>query len=153
QRDGPLRLLGCLRAPSRCTNIPQGKPHDQREGRSLKLTLVRKNGAGHALSGCPDVDVLEAAHIYPFKGDHTNVPSNGILMRADLHTLFDLGRLSVNPENYLIKISSTIQNKQYRNLDGKKLRLPRQKELRPSKKSLRYHFDLFHEKEGKNEKT
>lgn len=40
-------------------------------------------------------DVLEAAHIIPYKykGDDTNRCDNGLLLRADIHTRFDLGSL------------------------------------------------------------
>lgn len=51
-----------------------------------------------AMSGCTVASALEAAHIMPYQGPGTNHPSNGLLLRADLHTLFDLGLLSVDHE-------------------------------------------------------
>jgi HNH endonuclease len=35
------------------------------------------------------LDILEAAHISPYRGEEDNHPENGLLLRADLHTLFD----------------------------------------------------------------
>ena len=40
-----------------------------------------------AVTGCDLVDALEAAHIVPHRGTHTNVVRNGLLLRADIHTL------------------------------------------------------------------
>jgi hypothetical protein len=51
-----------------------------------------------AISGCEIEEVLEAAHINPFMGDHTNRVTNGLLLRADVHTLFDCGLVTVNAD-------------------------------------------------------
>jgi predicted restriction endonuclease len=46
-----------------------------------------------AVTGC-DVEVaLEAAPIEPYQGPHSNDIANGLLLRADVHPLFDLGYL------------------------------------------------------------
>lgn len=47
------------------------------------------------LSGSPCVVVLEAAHVLPHKGEHSNHVANGLLLRADIHTLFDLGLIAI----------------------------------------------------------
>jgi len=38
-----------------------------------------------AFTGCDVEEVLEAAHIYPYQGDATDVISNGLLLRSDVH--------------------------------------------------------------------
>jgi hypothetical protein len=43
------------------------------------------------VTGCDAEGVLEAAHIQPYRGAGTFLESNGLLLRADIHTLFDLG--------------------------------------------------------------
>ena len=48
-----------------------------------------------AVTGCDVPDVLQAAHIFPYMGPETNHPSNGLL-RADIHTLFDLGLIELS---------------------------------------------------------
>src|ERR1700722_13744752 len=42
--------------------------------------------------------VLEAAHITPYMGASTNSLLNGLLLRADIHTLFNLGLISIDPD-------------------------------------------------------
>lgn len=49
-----------------------------------------------AITGCEIREVLEAAHISPYLGEHTNHVSNGLLLRADVHTLFDCGLINVD---------------------------------------------------------
>lgn len=49
-----------------------------------------------AVTGCTVEAVLEAAHISPYRGDHTNDVTNGLLLRADIHTMFDCGLIKVD---------------------------------------------------------
>lgn len=48
-----------------------------------------------AITGTAIEGLLEAAHISPYRGDHTDRVDNGLLLRADIHTLFDLHLLTV----------------------------------------------------------
>lgn len=50
-------------------------------------------------------EVLEAAHIKPFKYNGEDTVSNGFAMRTDIHTLFDTGHLRISPEG-IIELSS-----------------------------------------------
>jgi len=61
-----------------------------------------------AITQSPVLYVLEAAHIkpYPLGGPHSL--TNGILLREDVHTLFDRGYLTVTPE-YRIEVSQRIK--------------------------------------------
>lgn len=47
--------------------------------------------------------VLDAAHIIPFSENGPNI-SNGILLRTDIHTLFDKGYITID-ENYIVEVS------------------------------------------------
>lgn len=40
--------------------------------------------------------VLEAAQITPYLGKHTNVASNGLLLRSDIYTMFDLHLIGID---------------------------------------------------------
>ncbi len=66
-----------------------------------RLDLVY--GAKCCISGCPIPWALEAAHITPFADDaSSNSPSNGLLLRADLHSLFDSNQLAIHPETHVV---------------------------------------------------
>ncbi|HUZ56031.1 MAG TPA: HNH endonuclease [Streptosporangiaceae bacterium] len=47
-----------------------------------------------AVTGCTVQAVLEAAHLRPYRGPDSNVTGNGLLLRADIHTLLDLQLLA-----------------------------------------------------------
>jgi putative restriction endonuclease len=92
-----------------------------------------------AFSDCNAVEALEAAHITPFRGAETNRPDNGLLLRADLHTLFDLGLLSVDSTTISVLVSPRIASSIYGQLAGSRLRLPRVSGDRPSAAALQAH--------------
>lgn len=88
--------------------------------------------------------VLEAAHIrpYAFGGEHGL--SNGLLLRSDLHKLFDLGYLTVDPKEKKIVVSDRIKaefenGREYYKLRGEKLALPENPLAIPSLEHLNYH--------------
>jgi Predicted restriction endonuclease len=92
-----------------------------------------------AISGCNLPDVLEAAHVHPYKGDHTDVVSNGLLLRADIHTLFDLGLIAIESKNMLVRVAPQLASTSYAELDGAQLHTPAKKALRVSKDALDWH--------------
>lgn len=54
-----------------------------------------------AVTGEKTLPVLEAAHIKPYAENGPHRISNGLLLRSDLHTLFDLGYITVTPDLHL----------------------------------------------------
>ena len=92
-----------------------------------------------AITNSSITETLEAAHIIPYKGSSTNHVQNGILLRADIHTLFDLDLLRID-ENYIIHLDKSIEDKEYKKLDLKYLRLPKNKESHPSSEALKKRF-------------
>lgn len=61
-----------------------------------------------AITGERTLPALEAAHIQPFAKSGPNQTANGLLLRSDLHKLFDLGYLSVTPD-FTVEISKKIK--------------------------------------------
>lgn len=94
-----------------------------------------------AFTGCDVEQALEAAHIRPYLGERTNVVVNGLLLRSDLHTLFDLRLVRVNPSDMRIEISSKVNGAHYQAIEGTTMRLPRSKEEQPSVAALKWHWN------------
>ncbi len=82
---------------------------------------------------------LEAAHIISYRGGQTNHPANGLLLRADLHDLFDLGLIAVETDGMRIALAGDLAGTMYESLAGEKLRIPSEKHLRPSIEALALH--------------
>jgi putative restriction endonuclease len=90
--------------------------------------------------------VLEAAHIRPFASGGEHALSNGLLLRSDLHTLFDLGYVTVDPKERKVLVSHRIREefengRDYYELHGRKLAQPQNSLAIPSLESLSYHAE------------
>ncbi|MEO2018753.1 MAG: HNH endonuclease signature motif containing protein [Fuerstiella sp.] len=57
------------------------------------------------------IAVLEAAHIRPYRRPEDNDVQNGLLLRADIHTLFDLNLLGIEPGTWQIHIHPRIKKR------------------------------------------
>jgi putative restriction endonuclease len=109
----------------------------QRRGqRAFRDALIEAYGGTCAISGCTVLDVLEAAHIHPYRGPETNHVQNGLLLRADLHTLFDCGLIGVDPSTLTVVIDAKLTRSEYQAWHGRPLRRPRNPTHAPSKEAL-----------------
>jgi len=87
--------------------------------------------------------VLEAAHIRPYNLDGPHQVDNGMLLRSDLHRLFDDGYVTVTPE-LRVEVSRRIHDefdngRAYYELHGRVLRAPARPEDAPSAGYLSWH--------------
>ena len=113
----------------------------QRRGQKrFRDSLIDAYEGRCAITGCSILAVLEAAHIFPYMGPETNASVNGLLLRADIHTLFDSKLLAVDPEKKKIRIARCLKKSEYGCLVGNRLRKPRLPKFLPSKRALRKHF-------------
>ena len=92
-----------------------------------------------AITGCDVLEALEAAHIIPFSEDQNYAVSNGILMRADVHTLFDIFLLSIDPSTLRLRMAPSLVSA-YGELEGKQIVLPTNQLSRPDSDRLALHF-------------
>jgi HNH endonuclease len=78
---------------------------------------------------------LEAAHIRPYSDGGAHEARNGLLLRRDIHSLFDLGYVTVTPE-LRFEVSRRIREeydngRQYHAMHGKQIEPPKNVALRP----------------------
>jgi hypothetical protein len=81
-------------------------------------------------------DVLEAAHLRPYRSPDSNTIANGLLLRADIHTLLDLRLLAPDPSTRTITISSRLTGTQYEEISRAPLAEPVAVSQRPSSEAL-----------------
>jgi len=116
----------------------------RRQGQQdFRQKLLTAYNSECAMTRCGVSWILEAAHITPYRGIRTNAVSNGLLLRADIHTLFDLALISIEPARMKIHVSTRVRDPLYVALDGKTLAVPSNKTARPSEIALAEHFKLF----------
>jgi hypothetical protein len=103
---------------------------------SFREALLSAYSGACAITGFSVPEALEAAHIVPYHATASNQTRNGLLLRADVHTLFDRGLISVDPETMRVKLAESLRASEYRMLDGALIRLPTSVEDRPTKTLL-----------------
>jgi putative restriction endonuclease len=97
-----------------------------------------------SITGEKTLPVLEAAHIKPFSDSGPHFISNGLLLRSDIHKLFDGGYLTITNE-FKIEVSSRIKTefqngKEYYQFHGKELLyLPARDMDKPNEKYIDWH--------------
>ncbi len=77
-----------------------------------------------AVTRCRTAEVLEAAHLIPYASNdpERDKIENGILLRADIHTLLDRHLVAINPDTMSLWVSSRLHETAYAGLNGKKIR-------------------------------
>lgn len=100
-------------------------------------------GSRCAVTGAKAVPTLEAAHIVPYQhgGEHKVV--NGLLLRSDVHTLFDRGYVTVTPDHEF-RASDRLREEfnngaEYYALNGTKIALPNDPREHPDPDLLAWH--------------
>ncbi len=91
----------------------------------------------------PVEPVLEAAHIQPYLGPASNHVQNGLLLKADVHKLFDAGYVTVTPD-YRFRVSERVRaeyenGREYYALQGREIRRPVAEVAWPSRDALAWH--------------
>jgi predicted restriction endonuclease len=110
---------------------------------AFRRALLEAYGGRCVITGCAIEDVLEAAHIAPYRGSLTNHVSNGLLLRADLHTLFDCGLLSVEPTSRTVVIGDALKASSYVKIAGKRIRPPNNSAHGPCRRHLEKNHTMF----------
>jgi predicted restriction endonuclease len=82
---------------------------------------------------------LEAAHILPYSKGGTFSNTNGLLLRSDLHTLFDLGMIAVETAGLTVIVAKQLMETPYNIYHGTKIRLPSELSNRPDIRALDKH--------------
>jgi len=114
----------------------------KRQGQAeFRARLLEAYGNRCALSECDIADALEAAHILPYLGVAANHVQNGLLLRADLHTLFDLNLFRIDPECLKVSISPKLRKTHYEWLNEKRLHSVLDHH-RPSRDALRLRAEM-----------
>jgi len=98
-----------------------------------------------AITGERALPVLDAAHIRPVAEGGQHRIDNGLLLRSDVHRLFDWGYISITPRNRVLvsrKLKDDFDNGEpYYPLEGNEIWLPPAVEERPRAEFLEWHSD------------
>ena len=115
---------------------------------SFRILLTDAYRYRCAMSGERTLPVLEAAHIRPYSQTQDHSLQNGLLLRSDLHKLFDLGYIGVNPKTFHVEVSRKIREefengRDYYKLHGQLLTMPENPLAFPSERNLSERYQMF----------
>jgi hypothetical protein len=108
----------------------------------FRQPLISVYGGRCVISACSAVEALEAAHIVPYSVNGSYGSSNDLLMRADIHTLFDLYLLSVCPDTFVVKVNRRLKP-EYSQFENQALPLPVALADQPDRSGLARHHTIY----------
>ncbi len=114
-----------------------------REGQGQFHTEVCAAYGKRCCISCETIpELLQAAHIQDYINKDSNHIQNGLLLRIDLHKLFDSGLLYID-DQYYVHVSSLVASPYYQQYNGKKITLPSNPSAWPSKDALLFKKGSF----------
>ncbi len=107
----------------------------------FRAALIKLYNGRCPITRCGVHAVLQAAHIVPFSKDIAlrNDPKNGLILRSDLHSLFDKFLVSVHPKSNRLVVAAELAGSTYAQFSGRSV------EHFASKDLLRAHYLFFKE--------
>jgi len=110
---------------------------------SFRIAVLDGFGRRCAVTGEKTLPILDAAHIKSWAAGGENLPGNGLLLRTDIHRLFDLGYVTVSHDRKFDvhpRLREDYENgKVYYDLHGRPLRMPEDPTFLPSRDALEWH--------------
>jgi putative restriction endonuclease len=110
---------------------------------AFRISVTDAYGRACAISGGKVLPALDAAHIRPYAlgGDHE--VSNGLLLRRDIHSVFDAGYVTIDEKHRFVvsdRVKTDFNNgNEYRRLHGSILTPPTAEKSWPAPDALRWH--------------
>ncbi len=96
----------------------------RRGQQAFRQLVLSEHGKKCLITGCSVKDVLEAAHIKPYRGLKDHNIKNALLLRADIHTLFDLNLIAIEPRTLCVHLHPSLKDSSYADLHEAPLRVP-----------------------------
>jgi uncharacterized protein YjbI with pentapeptide repeats len=103
--------LSGLKDERKRTNSERVSREDQQKFRELLKDAFQGKCA---ITQCDVERAIDAAHIFPYRGPQTDGLWNGILLRLDLHRLFDSYLLTIDAVEYQVRLSPSLMDSCYR---------------------------------------
>ena len=110
---------------------------------TFRIAVTRAYDGACAITGEHSLPALEAAHVQPWAVGGPHSVRNGLLLRADVHRLYDTGYVTVTPD-YRFKVSPRLiddfhNGREYERCQGRLITLPRRPEEQPDGELLEWH--------------
>lgn len=118
----------------RKTATTKARPHQA----AFRARAMERHHGRCVVTGFNVASVLEAAHVIPHTGNPAfEVPENSLILRRDIHALFDAHLIAIHPKSGKLLVSQELESSPYKKLAGKEV----PHKLVPQ--SLNYQFQRF----------
>jgi putative restriction endonuclease len=110
---------------------------------AFRIAVTEAYGRQCAVTDGKVLPALDAAHIKPYAEGGEHVRSNGILLRKDIHSVFDAGYVTIK-DDFTFSVSKKVKEvfnngEEYLRLHGRPIRPPTKKTDWPDVELLRWH--------------
>lgn len=110
---------------------------------SFRISVADAYQRRCAVSGEKTLPILDAAHIQPYAAGGAHDVRNGVLLRTDIHKLFDLGYVTIS-DDYKFEVSGKLKQdftngRHYYAMHGNRIAPTRTPALMPSREALQWH--------------
>lgn len=105
----------------------------------FRQMLCDATGGRCEISGCQVLSAMDACHIQPHSRGGSYDPSNGVLLRTDIHALIDAGLIRLEPRSLRISCAPALAGTEYWAYHDSKL-APRLDGSRPREAALRKYW-------------
>jgi putative restriction endonuclease len=111
---------------------------------SFRIAVTDAYGRACAVTTEHSLPTLEAAHIKPYARGGEHAVANGLLLRRDIHRLFDLGYVTVGADDQRFEVSRRLKDewengRVYYQMRGQRIVLPSRVEDHPRRELLEWH--------------
>lgn len=110
---------------------------------AFRIAVTDAYGRACAVSGGKVLPALDAAHIKPYGLGGSHEVSNGLLLRRDIHSVFDAGYVTIDEQLKFVvsdRVRTDFNNgNEYRRLHGAAVSVPLAQKFRPDREALLWH--------------
>lgn len=123
--------------PTTLEKLKKSRLVTERKGQgNFRAIITRAYGNKCCITNESTPELVEAAHIQPYIDENSNHVKNGLLLRVDLHKLYDNGLLYID-DSFVIHISPEVKSEYYQKLNGTKISLSVNINEQPSTEALK----------------
>lgn len=125
----PAPVVLAVPTPSERVKIPDAT-YPCRDGQTVFRSIILAAYGRCVITGCDVEPVLQAAHIIPYVDARSNIVSNGLCLRADIHALYDRNLIRIGADG-VISVDASVGCPEYRRLNGRSIEAPIRDSDRP----------------------
>jgi hypothetical protein len=107
----------------------------------LRKELLKIYSGRCCITNCTIDEILSAAHIIPYSISYDNNNTNALLLKSDIHDLYDAYLLGIEPSTHKIAVAEKIE-KEYGWLNGRTLN-KRNDDRSPDKKGMELRWEQY----------